>query len=414
MADAGNLGTTAEGLVMIGSETMPAGTPVVRGPDFNDPATATSLDALLGSFATMGFQASALAAAVDEVNALLNWRLSDEPVKPTDDDALREPAARAAVRATVWLGMTSNMVSSGQREVVRYLAQHKLVDVIVCSAGAVEEDIMKTLAPHFLGDFALAGRHLRMRGLNRLGNLVVPNSNYVAFEDWFTPVLDAMHDEQDAADAARRAWAKAGAKGDEPERLVWSPSTIIERLGRAVGNPDSIWHWCALNKIPVFCPGLTDGAIGDMLYFHDWKRNGFVVDIAKDVRRINDIAVRARHSGMVILGGGLVKHHVCNANLMRNGADRAVFINTASDYDGSDTGARPDEAVSWGKIKLDATPVKVTGDATILFPLLVSQTFAKYVARGCTPEPGWQAAAAARAKVAAGIASVGTPRAAPK
>lgn len=47
------------------------------------------------------------------------------------------------------------------------------------------------------------------------------------------------------------------------------------------------------------------------------------------------------------------------------------------EYDGCDSGARPDEAVSWGKIKLAANPVKVHGDATILFPLLVSQTFAK-------------------------------------
>jgi hypothetical protein len=36
-----------------------------------------------------------------------------------------------------------------------------------------------------------------------------------------------------------------------------------------------------------------------------------------------------------------------------------VFINTASEYDGSDSGASPDEAVSWGKIKRDAKPVKV-------------------------------------------------------
>jgi len=45
--------------------------------------------------------------------------------------------------------------------------------------------------------------------------------------------------------------------------------------------------------------------------------------------------------------------------LQRNGADYAVFINTASEFDGSDSGARPDEAVSWGKIKKEASPVKV-------------------------------------------------------
>ena len=45
--------------------------------------------------------------------------------------------------------------------------------------------------------------------------------------------------------------------------------------------------------------------------------------------------------------------------LQRNGADFAVFVNTAQEFDGSDSGARPDEAVSWGKIKKTATPVKV-------------------------------------------------------
>jgi deoxyhypusine synthase len=108
---------------------------------------------------------------------------------------------------------------------------------------------------------------------------------------------------------------------------------------------------------------------------------------------------------MVILGGGLSKHHVCNANLMRNGADYSVFVNTAADFDGSDSGARPDEAVSWGKIKLTASPVKVYADASIVFPLIVSQTFAPYVASGA-PARDREAeakAAAAVAKLEAGL-----------
>ena len=47
------------------------------------------------------------------------------------------------------------------------------------------------------------------------------------------------------------------------------------------------------------------------------------------------------------------------------------------EFDGSDSGASPDEAVSWGKIKLEAVPVKVSSDATLVFPLIVSQTFYK-------------------------------------
>ena len=47
------------------------------------------------------------------------------------------------------------------------------------------------------------------------------------------------------------------------------------------------------------------------------------------------------------------------------------------EFDGSDSGAGPDEAVSWGKIKPDAKPVKVCADASVVFPLIVSQTFVK-------------------------------------
>ena len=64
--------------------------------------------------------------------------------------------------------------------------------------------------------------------------------------------------------------------------------------------------------------------------------------------------------------------------LQRNGADFAVFINTASEFDGSDSGASPDEAVSWGKIRKDAKPVKITADASLIFPLLVAESFAKH------------------------------------
>ena len=80
---------------------------------------------------------------------------------------------------------------------------------------------------------------------------------------------------------------------------------------------------------------------------------------------------------MIILGGGVVKHHVCNACLMRNGADFSVFINTACEFDGSDAGARPDEAKSWGKITLEATPVKLYAECTLVLPILIGETFVK-------------------------------------
>jgi len=159
---------------------------------------------------------------------------------------------------------------------------------------------------------------------------------------------------------------------------IWTPSKMIKRFGREINNTESICYWASKNNIPIFCPAITDGSIGDMIYMHSFQKPGLVVDIVQDIKKIHTIAVWAKKTGMIILGGGLVKHHICNSNLMRNGADFGVYVNTGQEFDGSDSGARPDEAVSWGKIKADATPVKVYADASIVFPLLVGMTFAKH------------------------------------
>lgn len=241
------------------------------------------------------------------------------------------------------------MISSGLRETFRYLVQHRHVSAIVTTAGGVEEDFIKCLAPTYRGSFSASGAALRARGLNRIGNLFVPNNNYCSFEDWVVPILDKLLQEQEDE------FRKTG------ERFMWTPSRIIHRLGKEINNEESVYYWAYKNDIPVFCPALTDGSLGDMLYFHTFKASPLQlgIDIVQDIRRINTIAVRAKRTGMIILGGGVIKHHIANACLMRNGAESAVYINTAQEFDGSDAGARPDEAVSWGKIKADAESVKV-------------------------------------------------------
>ncbi len=354
----------AKQAVLAASTPLPDSTPTIQGFDWNAALASSegvTLHGLLGSCLTTGFQASNLGLAIAEIQRMRRWRLSDVPVAADEDEECRDPAVRATVKCKIFLAYTSNLVSSGLRETLRFLVEHRLVDVVVTTAGGVEEDLIKCLAPTRLGDFALPGAELRKKGINRIGNLLVPNDNYCKFEDWVTPILHAMAAEQ------------------ATQGMRWTPSRIIERLGKEIGDPSSIYYWAAKNDIPVFCPALTDGSLGDMLYFFSYKHPEFVVDMIADIRRLNDAAVQARATGMIILGGGLVKHHTCNANLMRNGADFAVFVNTGQEFDGSDSGARPDEAVSWGKVRVDAKPVKVYGDATLVFPLLVAETFAREV-----------------------------------
>ncbi|KAK6824864.1 hypothetical protein PG987_012358 [Apiospora arundinis] len=334
-----------------------AGDRLQRPPGLGRPIT---VDDLMTSMPFMGFQASAMGEAVRIINGMRDWR-GEQPAASEDGAA---PAAPA--KTTIFLGYTSNMISSGLRGIFRWLVEHKHVSAIVTTAGGVEEDFIKCLGDTYMSEFSAKGADLRAKGLNRIGNLMVPNANYCAFEDWLMPILDTLLEEQEASK-------------DTETPINWTPSKIIHRLGKEINDPSSVYYWAYKNNIPVFCPALTDGSLGDMLYFHTFKASPrqLKVDIVEDIRRINTIAVRAQRSGMIILGGGVIKHHIANANLMRNGAESAVYINTAQEFDGSDAGARPDEAVSWGKIKIGADHVKVYLEASACFPFIVASTFAK-------------------------------------
>uniref|UniRef100_A0A0N5ADW6 deoxyhypusine synthase n=1 Tax=Syphacia muris TaxID=451379 RepID=A0A0N5ADW6_9BILA len=347
--------SAAQEAVFQKSKALPEGSLQIKGYDFNN---GIDYNSLFESYLTTGFQASNLAMAIQEVNAMLAAR--DEPLVD-GEQYLPYPAGKKRNSCTIFLGYTSNLVTSGLREHIRYITQHNLVDCIVTSAGGVEEDLIKCLAPSYLGDFSMNGAELRSSGLNRAGNVLIPNDNYCLFEEWLMPLLDKCEKEQNDG------------------KISWTPSKLIDRLGAEIDDESSICYWAHRNKIPIFCPAITDGSLGDMLYFHSYRGGGLKLDIVEDVRHINTLAVKSKRTGVILLGGGVIKHHINNANLMRNGSDFTVYINTGQEFDGSDSGARPDEAVSWGKIKTSTKPVKVYAEASLVFPIVVAKTFAHKV-----------------------------------
>lgn len=162
-------------------------------------------------------------------SAQRSWRLSDEPVDPNSTDEIDEET-RKNTGCHIMLGFTSNLVSSGLRDIIRFLCKNKYISGICTTAGGIEEDLIKCLGPTFItpqGRFDVDGATLRKKGLNRIGNLIVPNDNYCKFEDWIMPIFDQLVVEQ------------------MQEKKVWSPSTLISRLGAEIKNEDSYLYWAS-------------------------------------------------------------------------------------------------------------------------------------------------------------------------
>ena len=113
-----------------------------------------------------------------------------------------------------------------------------------------------------------------------------------------------------------------------------------------------------------------------MIYFFKQTHKDFILDVSKEIKDIVNIALNSEKTGGIILGGGISKHFALNANIFKEGFDYVVYINTAQEFDGSDSGARVEEAITWGKVKVNAPNVKIHCDATIAFPLLAAGSFA--------------------------------------
>lgn len=239
------------------------------------------------------------------------------------------------------LGFTANAISAGTRELITEFIRNLPIKMVFTTGGGIEEDLLKTFGNYYVTpSFRHDDVNLRNNGINRTGNLLIPNDLYICLEDF----LKKLNWEQ-----------------------IKTCSQFCKRVGAIVREESSFLRLCTLRNIPVYSLSFLDGALGDFFYFNPHLNlNSELIDYREAAKTI----IQGRETGLIILGAGTVKHQICNLNLLRNGAKYAVYLNTDHTADGSNAGADCEEAISWGKVKTDGKYVKVFGDFTLSFPLL--------------------------------------------
>jgi deoxyhypusine synthase len=252
--------------------------------------------------------------------------------------------------AKIYLTYTSNMVTSGLRGFFAQLIELGMVDVIVTTVGGIEEDIMKAKGEQFIiGKFKSDDVALYEKGVNRVGNLFIKNESYLKFEDTITAMLLKLYE----------------------KKPRWPVSEMLHELGTMIDDKTSILYQAARKKVPIFCPGITDGAFGFHLFMLQQKHQDFVIDVVKDFANIIFTTTHDDKKGLISLGGSISKHHAILACLLNGGLDYAVYLTTAHQSSGSMSGATTEEAKSWGKVKDDSDVSTVIGDVTFTFPLIM-------------------------------------------
>jgi len=267
-----------------------------------------------------------------------------------------------------WLSFPACLCATGTRGFFIEAIKRKMFNVVSTTCGMLDHDIARAYKHYYHGSFDLDDIELGEHQLMRLGNVIVPNSSYgEIIESVVMPVLEEIRTDRIAETGKQGADAWIGFGSIH---LVWE-------LGKRIGTPDSLIHWAYKNKIPVCIPGITDGSIGAQLFMFRQKYRDFHIDTLADEQVMSDMTWDVEKSNALMVGGGISKHHVIWWNQYRGGLDSAVYITTAPEHDGSLSGARPREAISWGKMRAEAPNVCVEGDASVLLPLLGSDLFRK-------------------------------------
>ncbi|MCS7106935.1 MAG: deoxyhypusine synthase [Acidilobaceae archaeon] len=247
------------------------------------------------------------------------------------------------------LTFTGNLIATGLRGVIAQLLEGGLFNVVFTTTGAIDHDIARSSGGRYLkGYFDADDTKLKELDMFRLGNIFIPSDSYGELVEAFTAKL------VDRALGRKR----------------WATFELLKLAGEMIEDQNSILRAARIGGAEIFLPGWPDGAFGTALFMEGQKGKKIEIDYFLDMSRLADIFFSSKRAVALIVGGGISKHHALWWSQFKGGLEYAVYVTTSHEADGSLSGARPREAVSWGKISPSAKTAAVIGDATIVLPLI--------------------------------------------
>ncbi|AWR97820.1 deoxyhypusine synthase [Acidianus sulfidivorans JP7] len=250
-----------------------------------------------------------------------------------------------------FISFTANLVSTGLRGLFADLISKGYFNVIITTGGTIDHDIARSNGgTYYKGSFNYDDNMLRELQIHRLGNIIIPFESYgKVVEDVVRKVIDEVI----------------------KEKKEWPVYELLWEFGKRIEDKNSILRAAYEKKVPIIVPGVVDGSFGTNLFIRS-QFTGLRINLFEDMRLVKDLVFTCKKSGALIIGGGISKHHTIWWNQFKDGLDYTVYLTTAQEYDGSLSGAKPKEAISWNKIKENSENVVIYGDATIILPILAS------------------------------------------
>ena len=298
---------------------------------------------IIDAYSLMAFQARNLATAAD----VLNRMLADHECK-------------------IILTLAGSLFSAGLKHVVVDMIDHNMVDVIVSTgANIVDQDFFEALGfRHYTGSAFADDMALREFAVDRIYDTYIDEDELRVCDMAIAKIADTL---PPRPHSSREFIRSMGAYLDQ-EGLKAERSVVYSAYKKGV---------------PIFVPAFSDCSAGFGLVYHQWKRKGkhVMIDSVRDFRELTEIKLAVKDTGVVMVGGGVPKNFAQDVVVATDilGEEKpmhkyAIQLTVADERDGGLSGSTLKEACSWGKVDLKYEQM-VFGEATVTFPLLVSDAY---------------------------------------
>ena len=308
---------------------------------------------VMDAYARMAFQARNLATAADIYNRMLS-----------DHDC------------TVILTLAGSLFSAGLKHVVVEMIENNMVDAIV-STGAiiVDQDFFEALGfKHYMGTPFVNDMELSELAIDRIYDTYIDEDQLRVCDMTIAKIADAL-----------------APKPHSSREFIHAMGAYLD--GEGLNVEKSVVLSAYKNRVPIFVPAFSDCSAGFGLVYHQWHRQEehVSIDSVQDFRELTEIKLAVKDTGIIMVGGGVPKNFTQDVVVATDilGEQKpvhkyAIQLTVADERDGGLSGSTLKEACSWGKVDLKYEQM-VFGEATITFPLLISDAYHRGAWKGRKP-----------------------------
>ena len=265
----------------------------------------------------------------------------------------------------VILTLAGSLISAGLKDAIALMIENDMVDAVVSTgANIVDQDFFEALGfRHYKGTPFVDDQMLRGLAIDRIYDTYIDEDELRICDMTIAEIAEGL---------APRPYSS--------REFIAAMGAFVESRGLKADH--SIVHAAWRKGVPIFCPAFSDCSAGFGLVHHQWGREKYLtIDSVADFRELTQIKLEVGETGILMLGGGVPKNFTQDVVVATEILGReqpmhkyAIQLTVADERDGALSGSTLKEACSWGKVDTVYEQM-VYGEATVTFPLLVSDAW---------------------------------------